>query len=244
MSARDHRAALDDRTLDALSWMTGYWVDDRDGARAEELWTHASGDLMLGLSRTIRDGGRVFSSSCGSSARYKGSSTSPAPPAGPPYRLHWSSARVARQSSLTPSTTILSASSTGARATARSVRESRASTTDRFAPAPGLGAARSSHPISDDRAPAYLCNRHTSTILICQSASFSVPVESCRSNLPRAKELDYRYASNVSSRDLVCRAAPAPIGLSRRDHPSLATRDADHRPADGTARSSTDSRTN
>jgi hypothetical protein len=60
MSARDHRAAMDDWTLDALSWMTGYWVDDRDGARAEELWTHASGDLMLGLSRTTRDGGRVF----------------------------------------------------------------------------------------------------------------------------------------------------------------------------------------
>jgi hypothetical protein len=49
-----------DLTLDALSWMTGYWVDDRNGARTEEFWTHASGDLMLGLSRTTRDTGRVF----------------------------------------------------------------------------------------------------------------------------------------------------------------------------------------
>jgi hypothetical protein len=51
---------MTDPTLNALSWMTGYWAGDQHGARTEELWTHASGDLMLGLSRTTRDDGRVF----------------------------------------------------------------------------------------------------------------------------------------------------------------------------------------
>jgi hypothetical protein len=51
---------MDDLKLDQLSWMIGYWVDNRNGTRIEELWTHASGDLMLGLSRTTRAAGRVF----------------------------------------------------------------------------------------------------------------------------------------------------------------------------------------
>ena len=36
---------MDDRGLDALSWMVGYWVGDRGGARAEELWAHQLLDL-------------------------------------------------------------------------------------------------------------------------------------------------------------------------------------------------------
>ena len=44
----------------SLSWMSGCWAFERNGARMEEHWSKPAGDLMLGYSRTMRPGRPVF----------------------------------------------------------------------------------------------------------------------------------------------------------------------------------------
>lgn len=40
-------------------WMTGSWRGTVDGVKMEELWTSAAGDVMLGMHRDVRPGGKV-----------------------------------------------------------------------------------------------------------------------------------------------------------------------------------------
>ena len=42
--------------LSDLSWMAGNWVLERGETVTEELWTDSSGTIMVGLSRSTRDG--------------------------------------------------------------------------------------------------------------------------------------------------------------------------------------------
>lgn len=44
--------------LTDLDWMTGYWSSSQNGNTQEELWTPASGGLMLGLHRDVFSSGR------------------------------------------------------------------------------------------------------------------------------------------------------------------------------------------
>ena len=39
------------QSLEDLDWMAGYWTSTQNGITIEELWTPASGNLMLGLHR-------------------------------------------------------------------------------------------------------------------------------------------------------------------------------------------------
>lgn len=41
-------------TSPGLDWLVGHWCNDRNGDFIEEQWLSARGDVMLGLSRTIR----------------------------------------------------------------------------------------------------------------------------------------------------------------------------------------------
>jgi hypothetical protein len=41
-------------TTPDLGWLVGHWCGERDGDFIEEQWLGARGDLMLGLSRTVR----------------------------------------------------------------------------------------------------------------------------------------------------------------------------------------------
>lgn len=47
-----------DPTLPELSWLAGYWTSSEDGDTIEELWTHGSGYMMLGLHRDVSANGR------------------------------------------------------------------------------------------------------------------------------------------------------------------------------------------
>jgi hypothetical protein len=51
-----------DRTteLEQFGWMTGSWEGTAFGGTYEEHWTPATGTIMLGMSRTIRDGKTAF----------------------------------------------------------------------------------------------------------------------------------------------------------------------------------------
>lgn len=40
-------------------WMAGSWRGTVDGVRTEEHWTSADGDVMLGVHRDVRPGGKV-----------------------------------------------------------------------------------------------------------------------------------------------------------------------------------------
>jgi hypothetical protein len=42
--------------LEVLSWLAGTWINDDDGRHIEEIWTSPASDLMLGMSRTLKEG--------------------------------------------------------------------------------------------------------------------------------------------------------------------------------------------
>lgn len=46
------------QTLSDLDWLSGYWTSSKDGTTMEELWTPASGGMMLGLHRDVFGNGR------------------------------------------------------------------------------------------------------------------------------------------------------------------------------------------
>lgn len=50
--------SLQAQTLEDLNWMSGYWVASKDGVTYEELWTTASGGIMVGLNRSVYADGR------------------------------------------------------------------------------------------------------------------------------------------------------------------------------------------
>jgi hypothetical protein len=45
--------------LSKLSWLAGSWVQKKDGVETEEHWIEPKGDLMLGVARTVRAGGKT-----------------------------------------------------------------------------------------------------------------------------------------------------------------------------------------
>lgn len=45
--------------LDRLSWMTGSWLERKEGVDTEEHWIEPKGEMMLGVGRTVRGGGKV-----------------------------------------------------------------------------------------------------------------------------------------------------------------------------------------
>jgi hypothetical protein len=45
-----------DPAMAELSWMSGQWCSSEGGEQVEEHWLAPRGDLMLGLSRTVKDG--------------------------------------------------------------------------------------------------------------------------------------------------------------------------------------------
>ena len=47
--------AAGEPSVDDLAWMSGHWSD----GEVEELWLAPKGNLMLGMSRTVRKNGRV-----------------------------------------------------------------------------------------------------------------------------------------------------------------------------------------
>ena len=51
-------AQTPDPKLPELSWLAGYWTFSKDGNTTEELWTHGSGYMMLGLHRDVYANGR------------------------------------------------------------------------------------------------------------------------------------------------------------------------------------------
>jgi hypothetical protein len=46
-------------SLADLNWLTGSWLEKRDGVETEEHWIAPKGGLMLGVNRTTRTGGRT-----------------------------------------------------------------------------------------------------------------------------------------------------------------------------------------
>ena len=42
--------------LETLTWMAGEWKMTRGGACIEERWTAPAGDMLMGMSRTVKDG--------------------------------------------------------------------------------------------------------------------------------------------------------------------------------------------
>lgn len=44
-------------TVDDAAWLAGCWVAGSGGTRTEEVWMAPAGGLMVGMSRTLRDGG-------------------------------------------------------------------------------------------------------------------------------------------------------------------------------------------
>ena len=50
---------LSAQTLEDLDWMSGYWKLSQGGATLEELWTPASGGMMVGVNRTVYPNGRA-----------------------------------------------------------------------------------------------------------------------------------------------------------------------------------------
>lgn len=51
-------ASIQAQTLTDLDWMSGYWTSSENGTTMEELWTPASGGMMLGLHRDVFGNGR------------------------------------------------------------------------------------------------------------------------------------------------------------------------------------------
>lgn len=49
-------AAASPAKVDDLAWMAGSWVQEKDGRWTEEYWTLPRGGVMLGASRSGRDG--------------------------------------------------------------------------------------------------------------------------------------------------------------------------------------------
>lgn len=49
-------AATPAATVDDLGWMAGSWIEERDGRWTEEYWAVPRGGVMLGASRSGRDG--------------------------------------------------------------------------------------------------------------------------------------------------------------------------------------------
>ncbi|MFC3712766.1 DUF6265 family protein [Sphingoaurantiacus capsulatus] len=47
--------AADSPTIDALDWLSGDWVSERDARWTEEHWTHPRGGAMLGLGRSGKE---------------------------------------------------------------------------------------------------------------------------------------------------------------------------------------------
>lgn len=48
-------AALNAQSLDSLNWISGYWTSNENGTAAEELWTPASGGILIGLHRDVSE---------------------------------------------------------------------------------------------------------------------------------------------------------------------------------------------
>lgn len=46
------------QTLTDLNWMAGYWTSAEDGSSMEELWTTASGGMLVGVHRDVFANGR------------------------------------------------------------------------------------------------------------------------------------------------------------------------------------------
>ena len=46
-------------TINALHWLSGRWCNGAGASVAEEYWLPANGDLMLGVSRTVKNGRAV-----------------------------------------------------------------------------------------------------------------------------------------------------------------------------------------
>ncbi|MBO6522336.1 MAG: hypothetical protein JJ971_00795 [Balneolaceae bacterium] len=46
------------QSLADLSWMNGYWTQEKNGTSVEELWTTPDGGIMLGVNRSIYTNGR------------------------------------------------------------------------------------------------------------------------------------------------------------------------------------------
>ncbi len=53
-------AAASQASLDAVSWMAGYWVGESNGTHMEEVWLPPAGGVMLGLHRDVFSSGRSF----------------------------------------------------------------------------------------------------------------------------------------------------------------------------------------
>lgn len=47
-------------TIHSLQWMSGRWVSEKDAARIEETWSAASGNSLIGWSRTVENGRLTF----------------------------------------------------------------------------------------------------------------------------------------------------------------------------------------
>jgi hypothetical protein len=47
-------------TLDDLAWLAGAWNESKNGVETEEHWMTPKGNLMLGMNRTVRPGGKTL----------------------------------------------------------------------------------------------------------------------------------------------------------------------------------------
>lgn len=47
------------RKLEDLAWMAGSWLERKPGVETEEHWIAPKGDVMLGVSRTVRESGKT-----------------------------------------------------------------------------------------------------------------------------------------------------------------------------------------
>ncbi|MFV1885455.1 MAG: DUF6265 family protein [Balneola sp.] len=45
--------SLSAQTLSDLKWMNGYWTNQQNGNSSEELWSTASGGMMMGMNRGV-----------------------------------------------------------------------------------------------------------------------------------------------------------------------------------------------
>jgi hypothetical protein len=53
------RIAKPEAGLKDLAWMSGSWVERKDGVETEEHWMAPKGGMMLGMNRTVRDSGKT-----------------------------------------------------------------------------------------------------------------------------------------------------------------------------------------
>ncbi|GEM_PF-167540 len=47
-------------SMNDLSWISGNWVEEKDGTRTEETWSKPAGDTLVGTGRTIKNNKTVF----------------------------------------------------------------------------------------------------------------------------------------------------------------------------------------